>query len=54
MLYQPFEPFLGILAGYWGSIVNKDFVIANGGWDGTGADMARVNNPPTGEETLYE
>ncbi|MDA3808886.1 MAG: ABC transporter substrate-binding protein [Spirochaetaceae bacterium] len=53
-LYQPFEPFLGILAGYWGGIVNKDFVIANGGWDGTGADMARVNNPPTGEETLYE
>ncbi|MBI9096925.1 MAG: ABC transporter substrate-binding protein [Spirochaetaceae bacterium] len=53
-LYQPFEPFLGIIAGYWGAIVNKDFVAANGGWDGTGADMARVNNPPTGEETLYE
>ncbi len=53
-LAQPFEPFLGILAGYWGSIVSKEWVASKGGWDGTGADMKRVNNPPTGEETLYE
>lgn len=53
-LMKPFEPFLGILAGYWGSIVCKEWVADKGGWDGTGADMARVNNPPTGEETLYE
>jgi peptide/nickel transport system substrate-binding protein len=53
-LKNPFEPFMGMLAGYWGSITCKDWVAEQGGWDGTAADMARVNNPPTGEETLYE
>jgi len=53
-LNKPFAPFLGVLAGYWGSIVNKDFAIANGGWDGTAADMVRTYNPAEGSETLYE
>lgn len=34
-LHQPWAPFLATLAHSWGSsIVNKPWVIANGGWDG--------------------
>jgi peptide/nickel transport system substrate-binding protein len=53
-LAAPFPPFLGVLAGRWASIVSKDFVIENGGWDGTEATWKQFNNPPEGEETLYD
>jgi peptide/nickel transport system substrate-binding protein len=53
-LAQPFEPFIGILAGYWGSIVDKEWMIEQGDWDGTAADMVRVNAPAKEEMTLYE
>jgi peptide/nickel transport system substrate-binding protein len=53
-LKNAFEPFMGLMGGYWGSITCKAWVAEQGGWDGTAADMKRVNNPPTGEETLYE
>ena len=53
-LKAPFAPFLSIMAFYANSILDKDFVIANGGWDGTQEDMARVNAPEEGKETLYD
>jgi peptide/nickel transport system substrate-binding protein len=53
-LAQPFEPFLGILTGYWGSIVDKEFNIAHGDWNGTAADMARVFEQEKEAMTLYE
>jgi len=33
-LAQPWSPFVATLAQYWGSIQQKTWVIANGGWDG--------------------
>jgi peptide/nickel transport system substrate-binding protein len=53
-LKQPFAPFLAILAYGACSVVDRDFAIANGDWDGTAADIARVNGPEEGKEPLYE
>ncbi len=53
-LKTPYAPFLAVMAGYWGSIIDKDFAIANGDWKGTEADIARVNRPEQGKEPLTE
>lgn len=34
-LAQPWGPFLATLANGWGSIMDKEWVIENGGWDGS-------------------
>lgn len=52
-LKEPYPPFLSILAGYWSSIISKDFSIANGAWDGTAAGLEEYNNPAQGSETYY-
>ncbi len=51
-LKQPYAPFLAVMAGYWGSVVDKDFAIAHGDWKGTQEDIARVNRPEQGKEPL--
>jgi len=51
---QPFEPFMGILTGYWGSIVDKEWMIQQGDWDGTEAGMADVWQVEKENQTLYE
>jgi len=53
-LKAPYAPFLAVVAGYWGSIIDRDFVIAHGDWKGTQADIARVNRPAQGTEPLTE
>lgn len=53
-LANPSPFFLGIMTGYWAMIIDKDWAIENGGWDGTPADRARVSNPPTGEELCFD
>jgi peptide/nickel transport system substrate-binding protein len=53
-LKQPYAPFLAVLAGYWGSVIDKDFAISKGDWKGTQEDIARVNRPEAGKETLTE
>ncbi|TFH05053.1 MAG: ABC transporter substrate-binding protein [Spirochaetales bacterium] len=53
-LSQPSGAFVAILAGRWASIVNKDFVIANGGWDGTAATWKEYNQIDANEETLWD
>jgi peptide/nickel transport system substrate-binding protein len=53
-LAQPFAPFLAILAYNACSVIDKDFAIAHGDWNGTAADIARVNGPEEGKEPLYE
>lgn len=42
-LKKPFAPFLGIVAR-WGYITPKNWVAANGGWDGTEATWKKFNN----------
>jgi peptide/nickel transport system substrate-binding protein len=53
-LPNPFPPFLSALAGAWASIVDKQFVIDNGGWPGTVANWKDYNGPDTGKDTLAE
>jgi len=50
---KPFPPFLSILAGTWGAIVDKDFCIKNGDWDGKEATWKSFNAPESGKEKLY-
>ncbi len=52
-LAKPFPPFLSILAGTWASIVDRDFAIKNGDWDGKEATWKQFNMPATGKEKLY-
>ena len=53
-LKKPFAPFLSVVAQTWGGIVDKKFVVAHGGWDGTEATWKQYNNPNAGNETLYD
>src|SRR5690606_14383290 len=34
-LAQPWGPFLPTIANAWGSIMDQEWVVANGGWDGS-------------------
>ena len=45
---------LGVLAGQWAIIVDKEFIVENGGWPGTEGTWKEYNNPKENEETLYE
>ena len=51
-LVAPYEPFLQILAGPWGCIVDKEWCIANGDWDGTQASYEELNDPASGDSPL--
>jgi len=51
-LKQPYAPFLAVMAGYWGSVVDMNFAKANGDWDGTEAGIAKANRPEQGKEPL--
>jgi len=53
-LFAPYEPFLQILCSSWGSIVDKEWCIANGDWDGTQASYEALNDPPSGGSPLQE
>ena len=51
-LAYPFAPFIQILAGSWMSIVDKEWVIAQGGWDGT-ANWRPWFDPAAEESELF-
>lgn len=55
-LAAPYPAFLAILAkgGSWGSIVCKDWMIANGAWDGKPDTWPKWYNQPKEQMTLYE
>jgi len=53
-LAKPFPPFLGVVAATWASVLNKSFVIENGGWDGTEATWKDFNDPAEDEEVLWD
>ena len=44
-LAAPYAPFLQILASSWGSIVDMDWCIAQGDWNGTQESYGALNNP---------
>jgi peptide/nickel transport system substrate-binding protein len=45
--------FLQILSGPWASIVDKEWCVANGEWDGTAGDAPNHNNPVSGTSYLW-
>ncbi|MFP3880491.1 MAG: ABC transporter substrate-binding protein [Dehalococcoidia bacterium] len=45
-------PFLQILCGQWASIVDKEWCIANGGWDGTEETWMDYNQPADEGDTI--
>jgi peptide/nickel transport system substrate-binding protein len=55
-LVDPYPPFLNILAkgGSWASILNKDWMIANGAWDGNPDTWAKWYDQALEEMTLYD
>jgi peptide/nickel transport system substrate-binding protein len=53
-LPRPYPPFMGILAYSASSIVDKEWAISKGCWDGSMMTAARHNNPPPGHEPLQK
>jgi|CXWL01.1.fsa_nt_gi peptide/nickel transport system substrate-binding protein len=51
-MQRPFAPLLGVLANF-GHIVSKDFVIANGGWNGKKETWFKHRDPAKEASTLY-
>lgn len=51
-LVAPYEPFLQILCGTWASIVDREWCIDNGDWDGTQESYEALNNPAAGTSPL--
>jgi peptide/nickel transport system substrate-binding protein len=49
-LKKPFAPFLSIMAS-WSMVVSKKWAIAQGDWNGTAADLRKLNNPAKPENT---
>ena len=47
-LVSAYEPFLQILSNSWGSILDMEWCIENGDWDGTQASYEALNDPPSG------
>lgn len=52
-LTYPFAPFIQILSGTWMAIVDKEWVIAQGGWDGT-ANWRKWHDPAAEESELFD
>lgn len=52
-LKKPFAPFLAIMAR-WSYVINKNWAIANGEWDGTEQTWKNFNNPPKQNSALFD
>ncbi len=51
-LATPYQPFLQILASSWGSIVDKEWCVENGDWDGTQESYLALNDPEAGRSPI--
>ncbi|MEM4724396.1 MAG: ABC transporter substrate-binding protein [Candidatus Hadarchaeum sp.] len=49
----PFSPLLQILAGSWGAVLDKEWMIANGDWDGTCANWRKWWDPAAEKSTIF-
>ncbi|MCJ7621099.1 MAG: ABC transporter substrate-binding protein [Anaerolineae bacterium] len=52
-LPKPFGAFLNIIASGWGVVLDKEWVIEQGGWDGDCATWRDFNDPEDIESELY-
>ncbi|HEY91570.1 MAG TPA: ABC transporter substrate-binding protein [Dehalococcoidia bacterium] len=53
-LAMPYEPFLQILSNSWGAILDKEWCIENGDWDGTQASYEALNDPASGGSPIQD
>ncbi len=53
-LPRPYPPFLGIMAFSSQAVLNKDWAISKGCWDGDIKNAAKFNNPAPGHEPLQK
>jgi peptide/nickel transport system substrate-binding protein len=53
-LPQPYPPLMGILANSCAVVLNREWAIANGAWDGRIENAAKYNNPAPGHEPLLK
>ena len=53
-LPRPYPPLLGILANSCAVVLDRDWAIANGAWDGRIENAAKYNNPAPGHEPLLK
>jgi peptide/nickel transport system substrate-binding protein len=53
-LPKPYPPLMGILCYSSSCIIDKEWAMANGCWDGNIANAAQYNKPPTGKEPLQK
>jgi peptide/nickel transport system substrate-binding protein len=53
-LPNPYPPLMGILAYSASSIIDKEWAMANGCWDGKWENAAKFNNPDFGHEPLQK
>jgi peptide/nickel transport system substrate-binding protein len=54
-LPRPYAPFMSVLAGSWPDrIVDKSWVIEQGGWPGTAETWVDYHDPAAGDTVLYE
>ena len=53
-LPRPYPPLMGILAYSSSVILNREWAVANGCWDGNIENAARYNNPAPGHEPLQK
>ncbi len=49
----PFSPMLQILAGTWGAVLDKEWMIAQGDWDGTCANWRKWHDPAAEKSTIF-
>ncbi|GEM_PF-50431 len=52
-LKEAFAPILQILAGTWGAVLDKEWVIEQGGWDGTCENWRKWHDPAAEESVLF-
>lgn len=53
-LVAPFAPFLDLLATQFGSILDQEWMVANGDWGGSCADWRNWYNPAADDSLLYD
>ena len=53
-LPRPFPPFMGILTYSASSILDREWAVSNGCWDGDIQNAAKYNNPSPGHEPLQK
>lgn len=53
-LVEPYAPFLLVLTGTWASVVDKEWCVAQGDWDGTQESYEELNDPTPNDTPLND